>query len=123
MQFKGEEANEFLKQHKGGEKFLSNYVVNPNNNSSASKIEVSLLKYPYREFSWLFAHIIGLESTTSVPRNIIYVLHFSLHENTIIDWGHIISSEVSFHLSNWKKDPKFLYDVLAHFFHSLLSCI
>jgi hypothetical protein len=44
---------------------------------------------------------------TSVPRNIIYVLHFSLHENAIIDWGHIISSEVSFQLSNLKKTQKF----------------
>jgi len=59
------------------------------------------------EYAWLFARIIGMESTSSVPRNIIHVLHFALHENTIIDWGHIISSEVSFQLSNLKKTCKF----------------
>jgi hypothetical protein len=70
MQFKGKEANEFLKQHKGGEIFLSNYLVDPNNNTSASKIEVRSFKHPYREFSWLFSRIIDLESTTSVVANI-----------------------------------------------------
>jgi hypothetical protein len=85
VQFKSEEANEFLKQHKGGKNYLSNYLVDPSNNPSVSKIEVSTLKYPYREFSWLFSSIIGLESTSCVPRNIIHVLHFYLHENAIID--------------------------------------
>jgi hypothetical protein len=101
--FKNEEENEFLKQHRGGEKFLSNYLVDPGSNPSISRIEVTSLKYPYREFAWLFSRIIGLESTASVPRNIIYVLHSSLHEKAIIDWGHLISSEVSFQLGNLKK--------------------
>jgi hypothetical protein len=51
MWFKGEEANEFMKQHKGGEKFLSNYLVDSGSNPSVSKIEVNSLKYPYKEFS------------------------------------------------------------------------
>jgi hypothetical protein len=122
MQFKGKEAHEFLKQHKGGEELLDKYLADPSNNTSASKIEVSSLKYPYKEFSWLFAHIIGMESMTFVPRNIIYVLHFTLHENAIIDWGHIISSEISFQLSNLKKTHEILYDILFDFHHSLLSC-
>jgi len=62
MQFKGEEANEFLKQQKGGEELLHKYLVDPRNNTNASKTEVSSLKYPYKEFSWLFSQIIGLES-------------------------------------------------------------
>jgi hypothetical protein len=53
MQFKGEEANEFLKQHKGAENFLSNYLVDSSNNLDVSKIEVISLKYPYMEFSWI----------------------------------------------------------------------
>jgi hypothetical protein len=42
-----------------------------------------------------------------VPRNVIYALHYALHEKSIIDWGYLISSEVSFQLSNLKKTRKF----------------
>jgi hypothetical protein len=54
----------------------------------------------------LFARIIGLESTTYVPRNIIYPLHFPLHEKAIIDRGYLILSEVSFQLGDLKKTRK-----------------
>jgi hypothetical protein len=103
LRFKKKEACEFLKQHRGLERFLGNYLVNQGSNPGISRIEVTSLKYPYREFAWLFAHIIGLESITFVPRNIICVLHFSLHEKAIIDLGYLISSEVSFQLGNLKK--------------------
>jgi hypothetical protein len=83
--------------------FLRNYLVNRGSNPSISKIEVTLLKYIYREFAWLFSLIIGTKSTTYVQKNIIYVLHFALHEKTIIDSGHLISSEVYFQLDNLKK--------------------
>ena len=42
-----------------------------------------------------------------MPRNIVYVLHLTLHENAIIDWGRIIFSEISFQLSNLKNTWKF----------------
>jgi hypothetical protein len=29
MQFKGEEANEFLKEHRGGEELLEKYLADP----------------------------------------------------------------------------------------------
>jgi hypothetical protein len=48
-----------------------------------------------------------LESTAFVPRNIIYALHFSLHEKSIIDWGYLISSEVCFQRGNLKKTQNF----------------
>jgi hypothetical protein len=72
-----------------------------------AKIEVSSLKYPYKEFSWLFSRIIGLESMTSVPKNIIYILHFVVHEDALIDWGHLISNEISFQLGGLKRTQKF----------------
>jgi hypothetical protein len=68
MQFKNEEANEFLKEHRGGAELLEKYLANPRANTNSSQIEVSSLKYPYKEFTWLFSHIIGLESMTSVPK-------------------------------------------------------
>ena len=84
--------------------FLRNYMEDPSSNTSASMIEVNSLKYPYKEFSWLFTRIIGLESTSFVPINVIYALHYALHEKIIIDWGYLISSEVSFQLGNLKKE-------------------
>jgi hypothetical protein len=50
MQFRGEEVHEFLKQHKVGEELLDKYMLDPINNTSASKIEVRSLKYPYTKF-------------------------------------------------------------------------
>jgi hypothetical protein len=96
--------------------FLSNYLDNPNSNPKISRIEVTSLKYPYREFVWLFSYIIGLESTAFVPRNIIYDLHYALHEKSIIDRGYLISSEVSLQLGNLKKNKKF-------YMNSYLICV
>jgi hypothetical protein len=107
MRFKSKEADEFLKQHKGGNKFLSNYLEDPTCNPGTSRIEVNSLKYPYREFAWLFAHIIGLESTMFVSRNFIYAMHCALHEKTIMDWGCLVLSEIFFQLNNLKKTQNF----------------
>jgi hypothetical protein len=107
MQFRGKEADEFLKQHKGGEDLLDKYLVDPRNNTSTSNIEVSSLKYPYKDFSWFFSHMIGFGFMIVVPRNIIYIINFIVHENFIIYWGHIIFSEISFQLHNLKKTLKF----------------
>jgi hypothetical protein len=48
MQLKGEEANTFLNEHRGGGEFLEKYLFDPITNTNASKIEVSSLKYPYK---------------------------------------------------------------------------
>jgi hypothetical protein len=103
MCFKNEETDKFLKQHQGGHRFLINYLVDLDNNLGIFEIEVTLLKYPYKEFAWLFSCIIGIESTISVPINIIYAMNFTLHEKAIIGWGYLISSEVAFQLNNLKK--------------------
>jgi hypothetical protein len=87
MRFKSEEADEFLKQHKGGKKLLSNYLEDPTYNPGTSRIGVNLLKYPYKEFAWLFARILRLESTMFVTRTVIYSMHWALHEKYTIDWG------------------------------------
>ena len=34
-------------------------------------------------------------------------MHYDLHEKTIIDWGYLISNEISFQLNNLKKTQKF----------------
>jgi hypothetical protein len=96
IRFKSEEVDEFMKQHKGENILLRNYLEDPTCNPSTYIIEVNLLKYPYKEFDWLFAHILGLESIMFITRNVIYAMHYALHEKNIIDWGYLISSEISF---------------------------
>jgi hypothetical protein len=107
MQFKGEEANEFFKEHIGGEDLLEKYLIDPRVNTNAAKIDVSSLKYSYKEFSWLFSRIIGLESMTSVLKNISYILHFDVHEYALIGWGRLIFDEISFQLGGLKRTQKF----------------
>jgi hypothetical protein len=44
---------------------------------------------------------------TSVPKYIVYILHFVVHEDTLIDWARIISNEISFQLGGLRKTRKF----------------
>jgi hypothetical protein len=96
-----------MKYHKGGNRFLTNYLEDSTNNLINPMIEITSLKYPYKEFAWLFTYIISLESTVFISKNVIYALHYVLHEKTIIDWGYVISNEISFQLNNLKKARKF----------------
>jgi hypothetical protein len=82
-------------------------LVDPIANTNACNIEVSSLKYPYKEFLWLFSRIIGLESTAFVSKNVVYILHFFVHEDILIDWGCLISNEISFQLGGLKRTQKF----------------
>jgi hypothetical protein len=62
-----------------------------------SKIEVSSLKYPYKEFSWFFPYNwIGIHDLCA--KNIVYILHFVVHEDALIDWGQLF--QMKFHF-NW----------------------
>jgi hypothetical protein len=107
MLFKNEEADKFLKEHQGGAELLENYLTSPRIDNNSTQVEVSSLKYPYKEFSWIFSQIIGLESMTSVPKYIVYILHFVVHEDTMIDWARIISNEISFQLGGLRKTKNF----------------
>jgi len=42
-----------------------------------------------------------------MPENFIYILHFVVHEDALIDWGRIISNEISFQLGGLKITRKF----------------
>jgi hypothetical protein len=70
-------------------------------------IQVSLFKTPYKEMAWLLARVLGQESTATIPRLALYILYYSVQGKIIFDWSKIISSEISFQLSNFKKDKKF----------------
>jgi hypothetical protein len=96
MIFKNVEADEFLKEHGGGTKLLESYLTSPRININFSHVDVCSLKYPYKEFVWIFVGIIGLEFTTSLPKYIVYILHHVIHENAMNNWARIISNKIFF---------------------------
>jgi hypothetical protein len=97
-----------LKERNNGLELLQEYLEDPTMMpEDLSNIQVSLLKNPYREITWIFSRVAGQESTTTIPRLALYILHFTVHEKEIFDWEKIISQEISFQLSNFKKNKKF----------------
>jgi hypothetical protein len=107
MTFKGDEAKDFLKERNGGWELLQQYLedltVMPKDLSS---IQVSLLKNPYKEMAWIFARVAGQESTATIPRLALYILHFTIHEKTIFDWeklfleNYLFSYQISRRIRN-----------------------
>jgi hypothetical protein len=85
-----------------------------------SNIQVSSLKNPYREMAWLFAKVVGKESTASITQLDLYILYFSIHEKTKFDWVNIISSELSFQLTNLKNNKRFYMSL--YFIFSIIYC-
>jgi hypothetical protein len=97
IDFKGDEAKYFLREINGGLELSQEYLEDPMMvPEDILTIQVSSLKKPYQEMAWLFARVVRQESTTTIPHLTLYILYFSIHENTIFDWGKIISNELSF---------------------------
>jgi len=59
LTFKNYEADNFLKTNNMGMELLEIFLTSPTNDSNSIQVEVCYFKYPYREFAWLFARIIG----------------------------------------------------------------
>jgi hypothetical protein len=57
---------------------------------------------------------------TFVPKYIVYILHFPMHEDSLIDWGNIISNEISFQLGGLKRNKKFY--MTSYFLFSISYC-
>jgi hypothetical protein len=86
MNFKSTEVEDFLKTKNGGLELLQDYLEDPRTSpDDLSNIHVSSLENPYGEMGWLFTRASSQESTTIVPRLSLYILYFSIHENTIFD--------------------------------------
>jgi hypothetical protein len=108
MVYKGEEARNFLKRKNNGIELLQEYLHDPASMpEDISRIQVSSLKNPYKEISWLFTRIVGQDSMETIPRLALYILHFTVHENAIFDWAKIISNEITAQLTNFKTEKKF----------------
>jgi hypothetical protein len=83
--FKGDEAKSFLKERNNGLELLQEYLEDPTMMpEDLSNIQVSLLKNPYREITWIFTRVVGQESTTTIPRLALYILHFTVHEKKFL---------------------------------------
>jgi hypothetical protein len=66
--YKGEEARNFLKRKNNGIKLLQEYLHDPASMpKDISRIQVSSLKNPYKEISWLFTRIVGQYSMETIP--------------------------------------------------------
>jgi hypothetical protein len=54
MLFKNEEADKFLKEHQGGLRAPRELSHHPRVDNNSTQVEVSSLKYPYKEFLGFF---------------------------------------------------------------------
>jgi hypothetical protein len=68
----------------------------------------------------LFDRVVGQDSTTNIPRSELYILHFTVHENTIFDWEKIISNEVIAQLMNFKTKNKSY--MASYFIFAIMYC-
>jgi hypothetical protein len=103
---------------------LSQYLEDPMTiPEDISTIQFSQLRKPYQEMAWILARVLGQESTSTIPCLFLYILYFSIQEKAIFDWLKIISSEISFQLSNFRRDKKFYMSTYLIFSIVYCSCI
>jgi hypothetical protein len=121
MNFKIDESKDFMKARNGGWDLLSQYMEDLLTMSEdISTIQVNQLRKPYQEMTWILARVLGQESTITVPCLSLYILYFFIQEKAIFDWSKIISSEISFQLSNFRRDKK-LY-MSSYLIFSIIYC-
>jgi hypothetical protein len=107
--FKVEQAKDFIKAKNNDKYLLPQCLEDPTTVlQDLSMIQVNLFKTPYKEMAWLLARVLGHESIAIVSHLALYVLYNSIQWNIFIDWSIIISSEISFQLSNFNKDKKLI---------------
>jgi hypothetical protein len=119
---KGSESDVVLNAHDQGANLLKISLIRPLNYPKGSQIEACSLKYQYKGFAWLFAKIVGKDSTIVIPKYVLYILHYTFHENVIFYLTHVISNEVSFRLGNFHRRKKF-YMTSYLIYASILPCV
>jgi len=81
-------ADSFLDSRGSRMSFLKVFLVQPPIRPiSPSHINVCMLAQLYREFTWLFACLVGKNSTAYVPRYVLYILHYSIRVGVILNWA------------------------------------
>jgi hypothetical protein len=100
LTFRGEDYKKFLKNHDNGLDLLPEFLEDSTSFPEyITGLQVSSFRNPFREIACLFTRITGHESTTSISRMILYILHFTVKEQAIFYWRKIISIEIYSQLS------------------------
>lgn len=63
--------------------------------SNSYRFDVELLEEPYREFSWLFAWLVGQDTTAYFSMYVLFVLHLTFRMGVDFNWGQVIWNEIS----------------------------
>jgi hypothetical protein len=107
LTFKGEDCREFIKKHDNGLDILPEFLENPTTvPEDITRMQVGAFKNPFQEIVWLFTRITRYETTATMSRMILYILYFTVKEESIFDWGNFISIEISSQLVQYKKEKK-----------------
>jgi hypothetical protein len=86
LTFKGEDCRYFLKGHNNGLDLLPKYLENPASIlEDITMIKVDSFKNPFHEIAWFFTRLTGQESIVTIYRMILYILYFTLKEQSIFD--------------------------------------
>jgi hypothetical protein len=111
LTFKEEDYRDFLKKHNNGLDLLPEYLENPATiTEDITRIQIDSFKNRFLYIVWLFTRLIGQERTATISRMILYILYFTVKEQTIFDWEKLISIEISSQLSHYKRDKKLFMD-------------
>jgi hypothetical protein len=101
LTFRGEDCKQFLAKHNNGLDLFPLFLENSNLvPEDITSMQVSSFRNPFCKIAWLFTRITGQESTTIVSCMALYILYFKVNEQTIFDWGRLISYEISSQLSS-----------------------
>jgi hypothetical protein len=104
---KGENCKQFLKKH-GNElnllpKLFQDPVPAP---QDMAILQVSACKNLFWQISWLFRRTTRQESETDISRMILYILYFTVKEQTIFHCHNLISIQISSQLLQYRRQKK-----------------
>jgi hypothetical protein len=58
LTFKNSEYDEFLEANNEGMELLERFLTSLTSDANATQVEVCSLRYPYKDFAWLFTRLI-----------------------------------------------------------------
>jgi hypothetical protein len=100
LTFKGEDCRELLKMNDNGldllPELLENLAFIP---EDITRLQVGSFKNPSWEIAWIFTRITGQKTMTNISPIFLYILYFTVKEQSIFDWGKLISIEISSQLA------------------------
>jgi len=85
-----------------------------------TKIHVGSFKNPFHKLAWLFTKLTSQEIIATISLMIPYILYFTIKEKAILDWGKVISIEITSQLSHYKRDNKFFMD--SYLLFAIICC-